>query len=38
MIRHKVVLLFNPLSPNSDQHEISPSDVNTYAIREVMRI
>ena len=30
--------LFNPLSPNSDQHQTSPSNINAYSIPEVMRI
>ena len=30
--------LFNPLSPNSDQHQISPCNVNAYSTPEVMRI
>ena len=30
--------LFNPLSPNSDQHQISPCNINAYSIPEVMRI
>ena len=29
---------FNPLSPNSDQHQISPCNINAYSIPEVMRI
>ena len=28
----------NPLSPNSDQHQISPCNINAYSIPEVMRI
>ena len=28
----------NPLSPNSDQHQISPGKINVYSIPEVMRI
>ena len=28
----------NPLSPNSDQHQISPGNINVYSIPEVMRI
>ena len=28
----------NPLSFNSDQHEISPCNINAYATPEVMRI
>ena len=28
----------NPLSPNSDQHQISPGKINVYPIPEVMRI
>ena len=27
----------NPLSPNSDQHQISPYNISAYSIREVMR-
>ena len=33
-----VVVLLNPLSPNSDQHQISPCKINAYSIPEVMRI
>ena len=29
---------FNPLSPNSDQHQISPCNINVYSTPEVMRI
>ena len=29
---------FNPLSLNSDQHQISPCNVNAYSTPEVMRI
>ena len=28
----------NPLSPNSDQHEKSPNNINAYSTPEVMRI
>ena len=28
----------NPLSPNSDQHQISPCNINAYSTPEVMRI
>ena len=28
----------NPLSPNSDQHQISPCNINAYSTLEVMRI
>ena len=28
----------NPLSPKSDQHQISPCNINAYSICEVMRI
>ena len=28
----------NPFSPNSDQHQISPYNINAYSIPEVMRI
>ena len=28
----------NPLSPNSDQHQISPGSINAYSTPEVMRI
>ena len=28
----------NPLSPNSDQHQICPGKINVYSIPEVMRI
>ena len=27
-----------PLSPNSDQHQISPCNINAYSTPEVMRI
>ena len=27
-----------PLSPNSDQHQISPCNINAYSTHEVMRI
>ena len=30
--------LFNPLSPSSDQHQISPNDINAYSTPEIMRI
>ena len=30
--------IFNPLSPNSDQHQISPCNTNAYSTPEVMRI
>ena len=29
---------FNPLSPNSDRHQISPCAINAYSTSEVMRI
>ena len=29
---------FNPLSPNNDQHQISPCKINAYSTPEVMRI
>ena len=29
---------FNPLSPNSDQHQISPCNINAFSTPEVMRI
>ena len=29
---------FNPLSPNSDQHQISPCNINAYSTPEVMTI
>ena len=32
------VTLLSPLSPNSDEHQISSCDVNALSIREVMRI
>ena len=28
----------NPLSPNSDEHQISPGNINTYPTFEVMKI
>ena len=30
--------LFNPLSPNSDQHQFSPQDIRTLAREKVMRV
>ena len=30
--------LLNPLSPNSDQHQISPCNINAYSTPKVMRI
>ena len=30
--------IINPLSPNSDQHQISPCNINAYSTPEVMRI
>ena len=30
--------VFNPLSPNSDKHQISPCNINAYPTPEVMRI
>ena len=30
--------LILPLSPNSDQHQISPRNINAYSTREVMGI
>ena len=30
-------ILFNPLSPNSDQHQLFPCNINPYSIPEVMR-
>ena len=31
-------IAFNPFSPKSDQHQISPCNINAYSIPEVMRI
>ena len=36
--QEKQLLNINPLSPNSDQHEISPCNINAYSTPEVMRI
>ena len=33
-----VMVYFNSLSPNSDQHQISPSNIYAYSTLEVMRI
>ena len=33
-----VIILFNPLSRGSDQHKISPCNINAYSTPEVMRI
>ena len=35
--RHETCCI-NPLSPNSDQHQISPYNINAYTAPEVMRI
>ena len=32
------VIVSNPLSPNSDQHKISPCNINAYSTPEIMRI
>ena len=40
-LKKKVSLRFffiNPISPNSDQHQISPCNINAYSTSEVMRI
>ena len=37
-IRSHSVLLFNAVSPNSNQHQISPCNINAYSTPEVMRI
>ena len=34
----KAVTRLTPLNPNSDQHQISPCNINAYSIPEVMRI
>ena len=36
-INHSL-MRFNPLSPNSDQHQISPCNINACSTPEVMRI
>ena len=33
-----MIACFNPLSPNSDQHQISPCNMNAYSTPEVTRI
>ena len=33
-----VMAQFNPLSPNTDQHQFSPNDIHTKARDKVMRI
>ena len=33
-----LISTLNPLSPNSDQHQTSPCNVNAYSTPEVMRI
>ena len=40
LLRPHINLLgpLNPLSPNSDQHQISPCNINAYSTPEVMRI
>ena len=30
--------LINPVTPNSDQHQISPCNINAYSTNEAMRI
>ena len=37
-VRHSEKSLPNPLSPKSDQHEISPCNINTLYNRVVMRV
>ena len=37
-IRSWSLLGFNPLNRNSDQHQISPFNINSYSNPEVMRI
>ena len=32
------ILLFNPLSPNSDQHEFSPTNIHMLSREMVMRV
>ena len=32
------VPLFNPLSPNGDQHQFSPNNIHTLSRDEVMRV
>ena len=32
------IRLFNPLSPNSDQHEFSPNNISTLSREMVMRV
>ena len=33
---HLYVFLFNPLSPESDQHEIFPCDINSFCLNRVI--
>ena len=33
-----VIAIINPSGPNSDQHQLSPCNINTYPTPEVMRI
>ena len=33
-----MITVFNPLSPNSDQHQLSPCNINAYSTPGVMRI
>ena len=37
-IKATLAAFFNPLSPNSDQHQISPCNINALQNRVVMRI
>ena len=38
MVTESMFPAFNPLSPNSDQHQISPCNINAYSTPEAMRI
>ena len=37
-VESSIVPGFNPLRPNSDQHQISPCNINAYSTTEVMGI
>ena len=37
-IKDKVIFSFNPLTPMSDQDRISPYNINTISIRQMMRM
>ena len=37
-VKSSTVMCLNPLSPNSDQYQISPCNINAYSTPEVMAI